>query len=49
MTALLWARPMFAAIVIALVGVYVWAAWKPEARSEPGYEPEAANGPTNRR
>lgn len=27
MTALLWARPMFALILLALVGLHVWTAW----------------------
>ena len=30
MTALLWARPFFAAILLALVGVYVWTAYRGE-------------------
>lgn len=28
MTALLWARPIFAAILLALAGVYVWTAYR---------------------
>jgi len=35
MTALLWARPIFAAILFALVGLYVWTACGVEAKSEP--------------
>ena len=31
MTVLLWARPLFAAILLALVGVYVWMAYRGEA------------------
>ena len=39
MTALLWARPMFALILLALVGLHVWTAWGAEAnqtRHQPG-------------
>jgi cytochrome c-type biogenesis protein CcmH/NrfF len=39
MTALLWARPMFAAILIAVVGLYVWTACRTEAEREPGDQP----------
>ncbi len=28
MTALLWARPIFALILLALVGLCVWTAWE---------------------
>ncbi len=34
MTALLWARPMFALILLALVGLHVWTAWGSEAKRE---------------
>ena len=32
MAALLWARPMFALILLALVGRFVWTAWETEAK-----------------
>jgi hypothetical protein len=35
MTALLAARPVFAAILLALVGVYAWTACRAEATDEP--------------
>jgi hypothetical protein len=35
MTALLWARPIFAAILLALVGLYVWTACTAEAKNDP--------------
>ena len=35
MTALLWARPIFALILLALVGWYVWTACGAEAKYEP--------------
>jgi hypothetical protein len=38
MALLLWARPVFAAILLALVGAYVWKASKADAADEP---PEA--------
>jgi hypothetical protein len=31
MTALLWARPVFAIILLALVGFYVWSARRADA------------------
>lgn len=31
MSALLWARPVFAVILLALVGVFVWSASRGEA------------------
>ena len=34
MTALLWARPVFAIILLALVGFYVWAAHKADAERQ---------------
>jgi hypothetical protein len=36
MTALLWARPVFAAILVALVGTFVWTACGAEAKNGPG-------------
>lgn len=39
MTALLWARPVFAAILLALVGMYVWTACSAEAKHEPTNQP----------
>jgi len=47
MTALLWARPIFAAILLALVGVYVWTARGTEAKYEPWNQPR--NQPKNQR
>jgi cytochrome c-type biogenesis protein CcmH/NrfF len=38
MTALLWARPVFAAILLALVGLYVWTARRADAASEAGHQ-----------
>jgi len=35
MAALLWARPVFAAILLALVGLYVWTACRAEAKRLP--------------
>ena len=32
MTALLWARPAFAVLLLALVGFYVWTAHKTDIR-----------------
>ena len=39
MTTLLWARPIFAAILLALVGSYVWTA-RTDAKHEPQYKPK---------
>jgi hypothetical protein len=36
MAALLWARPIFEAILLALVGVYVWTAYVADAKQRPG-------------
>lgn len=36
MTALLLARPIFAAILLAAVGVYVWTGWRTEAAETEG-------------
>jgi hypothetical protein len=35
MTALLWARPIFSAILLALVGLYVYTAYRSESNAEP--------------
>jgi hypothetical protein len=34
MTALLWARPLFGLILLAVVGVYVWTAYRTDASTE---------------
>jgi cytochrome c-type biogenesis protein CcmH/NrfF len=34
MTALLWARPVFAVILLTLVGFYVWAAHKADVERQ---------------
>ena len=44
MTALLWARPVFAAILFALVGLHVWSACAvddpaSQAKRQPGNQP----------
>jgi hypothetical protein len=42
MTALLWARPVFGAILLAVVGLYIWTglvAVKYEPERGPGYKP----------
>jgi hypothetical protein len=35
MTALVWARPIFAAILLALVALFVWTAYKADVSREP--------------
>ena len=42
MTALLWVRPIFAVILLALVGLYVWTGWRAEAAERDG--PRRATG-----
>ena len=46
MAALLLARPIFAAILLAVVGLYVWTGWKTEAAEPDG--PRRAAGQNGR-
>jgi hypothetical protein len=34
MAVLLWARPVFSAILLALAGLYVWTAYQSTAKNE---------------
>jgi len=50
MTALLLARPLFAALLVAVVGLYFWAGYQADLRGEPSPAPsQGPDGPKGQR